>query len=73
MDLLHSLPMGPFSVRTNSVTRGCASILATHPDHLPTLDKVDTHWDFQITVMTVETILWIKLVPRDMLKVLNSL
>ena len=36
-------------------------------------DKVDTHWDFQITVMTVETILWIKLVPRDMLEVLNSL
>ena len=35
-------------------------------------DKVDTHWDFQITVMTVETILWIELVPRDMLKVLKS-
>ena len=36
-------------------------------------DKVYTHWDFQITAMTVETILWINLVPRDMLKLMNSL
>ena len=45
-----------------------------HTSRLPAYsDKVDTHWDFQITVMTVETILWIKLVPRDMLKVLKFL
>jgi hypothetical protein len=36
------LAYGTFFVGTNSVTRGCASIPATHPDYLPILTKL-TH------------------------------
>ena len=72
MDLLNALTMGPFSLGTNSVTRGC--VYNGHTSGSPAYsDKANTHWDFKITVMTVRNYFTDKISSKRHVRIVHFL